>query len=467
MNWHCRTLAGRMAAGCTLITCGAMAIGAIATWSLAWWSTLAGIDHQLIDLRGQMEKVMDQSDPPMIHEGGKTPHPPDLPGGILLRFRLHTGAVVWHSADFPADLPVPRVDQAPSTVTLDGRSFRCFFLNDHAHLPPEMLIRNDPQGLLMDCAIDLTREQESSCHLATLLGLLWFGSTVLAGLSSLALRRILIAPLASLTTQIAAVDAHQLGRRLDPDVPDELAPVVGRINDLLARLEQAFDREKETINTIAHELRTPVTIQRGTLEFAVLDGDRPISPQVAQRCLTAAIAMQRLIEDLLSLARLESGQETLRAEDIDLPLLVQRAWDLDQVRADARRLTLEVMPWSNKAETPTGPLLVVGTPGLSQSVVAGLIGNAIDHAPAGDHLQIAWSVTADRVAMTIVNRIASIPAGVPQTAAVKPHLGIGLPLCERILRVLGGTLEIVDADGRFHATATFVRRPSPCLPAAG
>ena len=451
-RWGEPTLARRLVIGTTLVTAGAVALGAVLTWWLAWWNGIEMLDAHLLEMQAMGRSFHHRQPPP--EQPGQQPEPPppepaDVPGGPLRRFIAADGTIHRQSAHFPHDLP-PLADSVhPATWHLPSGNYRVLLL---APAQPGVVPVDRPGGgLAVEIAFDLAPLAAEGRRLALMLGLLWLASTVLAAISTFILARFLVAPVARLSRQIAAIDEHNLAVRLDHHGPGELRPVIEHTNALLARLEQAFAREKETISTIAHELRTPVTIQRGCLEFALLDGDRPMEAAMARRCLAAALTMQRLIEDLLSLARLEAGQERPGREQIDLLALMRRGWEQHQVRATARRLIL--------VERGDGvrPAPILGTPGLTETAVTSLLGNAIDHAPAGDEIVVSWAEDAAMVHLTIANRLPQVgAAGMVSTT----HLGLGLPLCRRILAVLGGHLEHLADHGRYTVTASLPREPA-------
>jgi signal transduction histidine kinase len=423
------SLAWRLVCGVALITAGAMALGALSTWSIARWSALAAVDERLFEMQAH-GRLMHQRPPPP----GPMPNLPDEPNGPLMRFHPSAGEQ-RQSPRFPAELPPLRDERTPQTLEWQGRRYRGLLLTAHLSDPPSAAgARNAlevPHGTV-EALIDLAPLEAESRRLGGILAGLWLASTGLAALLARLLGRFLVAPVARLSARIADIDEHRLGLRLEPAGPVELRPIVEHINALLARLEQAFAREKETLHTIAHELRTPVTIQRGCLEFALLDGDQPVPPDMARRCLNAAITMQRLIEDLLSLARCEAGLERPRSEVIDLAAILHRARDALQPRATARRLLLFA------GATADPPVLIRGVPGLTETAIASLLGNAIDHAPVGDHIDLHWHVTPAEVRLTLRN---ALPASAADHITQQSHLGLGLPLCRRIMRVLGGRLD--------------------------
>lgn len=450
------SLARRLALGITMVTAVVVGFAALTAWNVSRWSAMSTVDARLNELR-ERAPAMSQRPPPFSLKPDDYPPPPVISGGLVMRFRTSDGAVLLQTPGWPDALAPLSPTDGPHTVAADGQRFRVLCVGENLPLPgPD----SSGQRVTADAAISLTTLEADSRKLGVLLFLLWLGSTTLAALSSLILRKPLIAPVAHLSQQIAAIDADHLSARIAGGVPPELSPIVMRTNELLLRLDQAFQREKETIATIAHELRTPLTVQRGILDFALLDGDRPLDPQVARRCLNAAIRMQRLIEDLLSLARIEAGHETPAEEAVDLVAVTRQAWDTHAARASARHITCVDLDHAGGDDLPR----ITSAASLVEMVVSGLLSNAIDHSAAGEKIRARWQVAGDHVTLSVRNHISFTAEAAPpddQAHAGRPdrprHLGIGLPLCQRIMRVLGGSLRIAEEDGVFVATLNFPR----------
>ena len=134
--------------------------------------------------------------------------------------------------------------------------------------------------------------------------------TILAtsGVLWIIIRRSLI-PVDRLARRLSELDAGDLTRRFEAGgVPAEITPVVDRLNEMLARLETSFDREREFSADVAHELRTPLAGMRSTLEVALSRSREPaVYREAIADVLKIAGDMQGMVEKLLCLARLESG----------------------------------------------------------------------------------------------------------------------------------------------------------------
>jgi signal transduction histidine kinase len=293
----------------------------------------------------------------------------------------------------------------------------------------------------------------------------------LAGVLALALAlalvawlgRFVVAPIARLADAIGAVDATAPAARLDPaapatrldpaTAPAELRVVVERLNELLARVEAAIARERELTAEIAHELRTPLAGITATLEVAL---DRERSPERYQAALRDALAISAqtatLLDALLALARLDAAPAAATCVDVELAALVETALARARPAAAARGLTITA---------DLAPAALVHTdPALLAAIVANLLDNAVAHADAGGHLEVAISGRTLRVANTGSQIDAADAARTLQrfwrgdrARAIGVHAGLGLALCHKLATVLGARLTVTTERGGWFRVA--------------
>ena len=146
-----------------------------------------------------------------------------------------------------------------------------------------------------------------------LLGGVFTAAIVLAGVVLGWVVTSLLYPLQSLANRIARLDADDLSARFSGAyLPSELRPVARRLDDLLRRLEAAFAREKSFTADVAHELRTPLSGLRTTLEV-MLSKPREANQyrEALDECLGIGRRLQALVDNLLSLAQLEGQRAAL------------------------------------------------------------------------------------------------------------------------------------------------------------
>jgi two-component system, OmpR family, heavy metal sensor histidine kinase CusS len=274
----------------------------------------------------------------------------------------------------------------------------------------------------------------------------------------LAVIRYALSPVQALATAIAAIGEDDLDVRLDRRAaPTELAPVVDRLNDLLARLGSAFTRERELTAEVAHELRTPLAGLRATIEVT-LGREREATRYRAALtdCLAICTQAERVVEAMLALARLEAEGVTARASEVDLAELVREVLIPFAPRASERQLTIE---------TELAPFMRCDRDKF-QVVLQNLIDNAISYADASGILWISATATRLRVINTGCTLTSEELAHVferfwrgDRARSSGAHAGLGLALCKKLVQVMGGTIAAEVNDGRFIATVTLPEHP--------
>lgn len=279
-------------------------------------------------------------------------------------------------------------------------------------------------------------------------------AAALAALGAWLLSRGLLRPLRQLGERIAATEASPAAEPIALDAPDELTPVIERLNELLERVGAAVARERRVNADIAHELRTPLAGLRSQLEFALQgQSDATELREAGTASLAIAIQMQELTENLLTLSRLDAGQVALRVAPLNPGDLVATCWSALEDRAEARGLALrDAIDPELELESDAAKLRVV---------ISNLLGNAVAHAPSGGEIDVTW----DDGALVVTNDAGGLD---PERAAqaTEPfwrgdaartdtglHCGLGLSIAQRLCAALGGELTVAVVDGRFEARA--------------
>ena len=161
--------------------------------------------------------------------------------------------------------------------------------------------------------VDDVSDEVSQARTVQLLVLVVAGVSSLftSGLLRLVLRRGL-RPVDQLSDQLEVIDAERLGKERLPmeDQPVELQPIVRSFNTLLDRLSAGREREREFVDGVAHELRTPITLISGFAQRLQRQGHRNANVIAIER---EASRMTRLVADLLDIARDEAGRLEMRS----------------------------------------------------------------------------------------------------------------------------------------------------------
>lgn len=290
--------------------------------------------------------------------------------------------------------------------------------------------------------------------------LLAAGSAVLLTLATLALvPRVLrrgLAPLDALGERAAGIDAESLATRFpETELPAELRPIAGRLNALLARLEQSFERERRFSADFAHELRTPLAELTSLAENA-LKWPEARDPATDAENLAIARQMGSLVTRMLALARGEHGQLAARFEPLDLAPLMAEAWRPYAARAVERGIAVEFTLAPAVRATADRVLL--------RSVLGNLFDNAVEYSPAGGTITVILAATVGGVEIVVANPAGALePAEVPRlfdrfwrkeaARSGGHHAGLGLPLARSFATAMDWSLvATLDARGRLIVT---------------
>jgi signal transduction histidine kinase len=198
-------------------------------------------------------------------------------------------------------------------------------------------------------------------------------------------------PVHLITAAARAASEHNLSARVAPRGPrDELRELAETFDEMLGRLQSAFDGQRQFIANASHELRTPLAVMRATIDVGLGNPDSSLSDlrAMAAEVRTEVDHAEHLIGSLLILARNERGL-TVR-EEMDLATAVEDV--LDTVGLRDRRVHAKLEP-----------AVISGDRVLAERLVANLIDNAVRYnVPAGD-IWVSTDTVADRSQLTVAN----------------------------------------------------------------
>lgn len=128
-----------------------------------------------------------------------------------------------------------------------------------------------------------------------------------------------LAPVEAIRAEVEAISTDELHRRVpDPSGDDEIARLATTMNRMLDRIEEGQVRQSRFVSDASHELRSPVATIRQHAEVALSHPETTSIKELAEVVLGEDVRLQRLVEDLLLLARIDEGSLRLRAEPVDL-----------------------------------------------------------------------------------------------------------------------------------------------------
>ncbi len=263
------------------------------------------------------------------------------------------------------------------------------------------------------------------------------------------------APLRQIIRAAKAVAAGDLSRRLKPRGDDpEIRSLEEALNKMFSELEASFAAQKRFTADASHELRIPLTILKGEVEVALR---HPRTPEEYQNHLRQHLEMisrmQRIVNDLLTLARADAGQLELVQEKIDLTLLLQEVGQHHMILFAKEHISLEM-------DIGEG-LRVSGDPRQLERVIYNLLNNAYKHAPERSsiylharsegrsvHIHVrdeGPGIAEEHLEKLFVRFFRADDSRVRQQA--DSGAGLGLAICKHIVHAHGGTIRVESAPG--------------------
>lgn len=339
----------------------------------------------------------------------------------------------------PVRLPLYQDPVFQSIRLPDGRNGRLVALSFLPHEEEAPAV----DTFVMAFAVPLTELETIISRL--LQGLLFSGLALLLGLFPgiwLSVNRSLES-LDLLSSQTSTIRTDDLSFRFPAsEMPQELRPISLRLNDLLDRLQAAFERERRFTGDAAHELRTPIAELKILAEVGLAEAvsEMPSFRSYFEDALAIARHMESLVSLLLSLSRCQSGQQVLeKVHCSSIGALLKEVCQRYQGEAEERRLSLELaMEEDFSAESD---------PVLLAAVFENLLSNAVVYTPAGGRIRLAVRNAGGIREILIGNAVSGVTLldvsrftepfwRKNQTFSATAHAGLGLALVSAYARLL-------------------------------
>jgi two-component system sensor histidine kinase BaeS len=281
--------------------------------------------------------------------------------------------------------------------------------------------------------------------------------TVLVGsLVAVRLARKLTGPLTDAEATAHRIAQGDLSARIDAPTggDDELSRLVGSINSMAASLESAQGLERDFLLSVSHDLRTPLTSIGGWGE-ALADGTAPDPARAGATIVSEAGRLDRLVRDLLDLARLRARSFKLSTGPVDLR-------DVAAGAAEGLRPELEDAGLLVQVDVPAGPVVVEGDADRLAQVAANLLENAGRHAAGRVRVAVEVDGRAGEGSVAVLaveDDGQGIPAaersrvfeqsytGARPTARVGGGTGLGLTIVRGLAEAMHGEAVVADAPG--------------------
>jgi signal transduction histidine kinase len=276
------------------------------------------------------------------------------------------------------------------------------------------------------------------------------------------LARRALRPVGAITAAARRASEHQLHERLAlPGRRDEITELADTFDDMLARLENAFDAQRRFVANASHELRTPLTVARTAIDVTMAKPDRT-GEQLERMAADVSGAVNRaeqLVDGLLTLTR--SQHLAIAAEPTDLATAAQDALD-----------TLDVLGRTVRVDLSPAPTF--GDRALLDRLAANLIDNAVRHNEPDGWLSVHTGLHGGRAVLAVANGGAVVSPGAVAELFEPFHrangrarssehgLGLGLSIVRAVADAHYATLTaFARAEGGLAVTVSFPARPAP------
>jgi histidine kinase len=292
------------------------------------------------------------------------------------------------------------------------------------------------------------------------------GAALLAALAvSVWMSRKVVAPVQAITyasLRIANGHYHQRvdGAGSDPQVADELAQLAQAFNQMAEQLENTELMRSQLLGDVSHELRTPLTAIKGSME-ALIDGVLPAEPATFQQIEQEADRLQRLVNDLQELSRVEAGAYELVRLPIHIESLVMTAIKHLEGQFQQKNISLTTQISSS---LPT----IQGDQDRLLQVLLNLLNNACQYTAPGGAVRVTAGMHGDEVIISVQDNGIGIPAEhIPQlftrfyrvdksrSRLAGGGSGIGLTIAKHLVEAHDGHIWVNSAGSGMGSTFAF------------
>jgi signal transduction histidine kinase len=277
-------------------------------------------------------------------------------------------------------------------------------------------------------------------------GLLLLGLVAVAFLVGRAVRR-MAAPIGEVMEAADRVAGGDYSTRVQVRGAGEVGRLASSFNQMTERLQASETQRRALLADVAHELRTPLSVIRGSVE-GMLDGVYPPDESHLGPILEETAVMARLLDDLQTLSTAEAGVLRLHRELVDPLSLAQDATAAFRARADRAGVGLDCRAPGPVPEVDVDPLRI-------GEVLANLLTNAIRHTPRGGSVRVQVEPDPAGVAVAVADTGPGIdPRDLPHVfdrfvkSADSGGAGLGLAIARSLVEAHGGRITAASVPGQ-------------------
>lgn len=398
----------------------------------------------LLQAAHELDETIEHLAPRAADDAGEAGHPYAQQLHVQI-WDEHGRLVYQSSSELPAEPVVRGIANGFADRTLHGARWRVLVLTDRESGLQLQLCQN------YDARVSLAREiaQNMLVPLVVALPLLalviWFGTA--GG----------IRPLAALASELGSRTPENLSPIAGLARPRELEPVAASLNGLLARLRERFEVERRFTADAAHELRTPLAALKTQAQVALGASDAASREHALGQILRGTDRMTRLVQQLLTLARLDPDVAGAGEARLDL-------------RVVARDTAAELAPLAVERDIAVAvgegpPATITGSRELLATLARNLVENAIRHGGRGGAVQVDVTARDASVVLEVSDSGPGIPADERERVLDRFHRlasadqsgsGLGLSIVKRIADIHGASIVLgASESGGLRVTVTF------------
>jgi heavy metal sensor kinase len=267
---------------------------------------------------------------------------------------------------------------------------------------------------------------------------------LIAALGGWWLARKALRPVGQMASEAERIEIDRLDERIAvPAARDELARLAVTLNAMLDRLGRGVELRERLIADASHELRSPLAVMRAEIDVA-LDAGEP-TREVLESAREEVDRLARIVEDLLTLARLDAGEMPREREPVALGAL-------------AREVAEDLAPLGVAIEVRGDDVTAIGDRHHVRHALANLVDNAVKASPSGAVVTVTAFRAQDAVGLTVIDSGPGIPAHELERIFERfarldgarrreqGGSGLGLAICREIAAAHGGTVTVTSSD---------------------
>ena len=285
-------------------------------------------------------------------------------------------------------------------------------------------------------------------------------ASVVAVIVGIMLSRRVIAPVRAMMNASQRIAEGRYEERVQVQSADELGQLAVRFNQMAEKLEQVESMRRRLIGDVSHELRTPLTAIKGSME-GLMDGVLPATHETYQQIHSEADRLNRLVDDLQELSRVEARAYQLVVRPVDVLSIVQMVSKRLAPQFEAKRIALEL-------DLPADLPRLLADEDRTVQVLTNLVANAIQHTAVDGKVMISAVRVNDEVEISVRDNGIGIPSehlahifdrfyrvDKSRSRRTGGGSGIGLTIAKHFVEAMGGRIWAGSAGESKGSVFTF------------